>query len=133
MNDELYLEDKMYFDLQKKRSDLGILDSKYQLAILFERGQGTEIDTEQAFMLMYEVAQNNEEWERRVGGYRNGTYWDGYKTVKGVPEAKYRLAYYYENGIGTEVDLKKALEWYSLALEFGYNDAEKDVERLKKL
>ena len=93
-----------YFDFFNKRSGQGDLDAKYELALIYEE-EGESFD---AFSLMYDLAQSNEERKIRTGGHKNGVYWDGYKRVKGMPKAKHRLAYYYENGIGTEVDIEKA-------------------------
>lgn len=118
-----------YFDFFKKRSGQGDLDAKYELALIYEE-EGESFD---AFSLMYDLAQSNEERKIRTGDHKNGVYWDGYKRVKGMPKAKHRLAYYYENGIGTEVDIEKAIFWYSLAFQDGYENAKKDLERLKRL
>ncbi len=133
MENNISPEENVYVAFLKKESDRGDPEAEYELALLYEKGQEVEADPAYAFKLMYEVAQNNEVRKIRTGGNKNGVYWDGYRKITGLPKAKYCLAYYYENGIGTEVNLAKALEWYSLALKDGYHDAKKGIERLKKL
>ena len=46
---------------------------------------------------------------------------------KGNVYAQYMLGLYYENGIGVEADIKKALEFYEKAAEQGYSKARNKV------
>ena len=45
----------------------------------------------------------------------------------GNPYAQYTLGLYYENGVGVEANIKKALEWYERAAEQGYSKARSKV------
>ncbi|VAW50854.1 hypothetical protein MNBD_GAMMA06-2041 [hydrothermal vent metagenome] len=50
---------------------------------------------------------------------------------KGNPQAQYRLAYMFENGDGTKIDLKKAKYWYDLAAQSGLKAAQQRKTYLK--
>ena len=49
------------------------------------------------------------------------------KCWKGNVYAQYILGLYYENRIGVEADIQKALEWYERAAEQGYSKARSKV------
>jgi TPR repeat protein len=51
---------------------------------------------------------------------------------KGHGEASFNVAYYYENGIGTDRDLKSAKKWYQRAVKYGDKDAGEALLRLEK-
>ena len=51
---------------------------------------------------------------------------------KGHGEACYNVAYYYENGIGIDRDLKSAKKWYQRAVKHGDKDAVAALLRLGK-
>jgi len=42
---------------------------------------------------------------------------------RGHVQAQYELAFMYENGIGSEIDIKKAIDWYTAAASHGYAEA----------
>ena len=52
--------------------------------------------------------------------------------LEDYPEALCDLAQFYEHGIGTSKDKKKAEQFYKEAMEFGIKRAEKHYNRLKK-
>ena len=49
---------------------------------------------------------------------------------QGDPDAQYNTGLCYELGIGTEVDLKKAVKWYEESAEQGNDDAREALEKL---
>ena len=49
----------------------------------------------------------------------------------GEPCARYNMGYLYENGLGREKDLKKAMYWYEMAGLDGMKGAELKLEELK--
>ena len=51
---------------------------------------------------------------------------------KGHLEAKYDLACMYEQGIGCEVDIDKAKEYYNSAAYYGHNKAKRALKRLER-
>jgi len=51
---------------------------------------------------------------------------------KGHTPAKYELACMYEKGIGYEVDIEKAKEYYSSAALFGHDKAKRALKRLER-
>jgi uncharacterized protein len=52
---------------------------------------------------------------------------------KGHGEAYFNVAYYFENGIETERDLRSAKKWYQRAVKYGDEDAAEALLRLGKL
>ena len=51
---------------------------------------------------------------------------------RGHVDAQYDLAFMYENGIGSEIDIEKAIEWYTAAASHNQSEAIKALERLIK-
>jgi uncharacterized protein len=51
---------------------------------------------------------------------------------EGHGEACLKVAYYYENGVGTDRDLKSAKKWYQRAVKHGEKDAVAALLRLGK-
>jgi TPR repeat protein len=49
---------------------------------------------------------------------------------QGHVEAQFELGCMYENGIGSEMDIEKAIEWYSSAASFHHPDADCALKRL---
>lgn len=63
---------------------------------------------------------------KAVDYYKKGTTWED-------SIAEFQLARCYENGVGLDVDLQKAKEYYSLAKEHKHNGANAALERVEKL
>ena len=49
---------------------------------------------------------------------------------RGHIEAQYDLAFMYENGIGCEIDIEKAIEWYTAATSYNHSESKKALKRL---
>ena len=64
--------------------------------------------------------------KKAVEYYKNGTVWKD-------SVAEFNMGRCYENGIGLDVDLQKAKEYYSLAKEHKHNGAIEARERVEKL
>jgi len=64
--------------------------------------------------------------KKAVEYYKNGTVWKD-------SVAEFNMGRCYENGIGLDVDLQKAKEYYSLAKEHKHNGAIEALERVEKL
>lgn len=69
----------------------GISQAQFQLAEMFTKGQGTDIDHQQAF------------------------YWYRQAAIQGYPLAMQPLARSYEAGLGVAKSAKEAQRWYSIA------------------
>ena len=52
---------------------------------------------------------------------------------RGHVDAQYDLAFMYEHGVGSEIDIPKAIEWYTAAASSKHPEAEKALERLSGL
>ena len=46
--------------------------------------------------------------------------------------AQYKIATYYEKGVGVEKNLKEAAHWYRQASEQGNEKAKEDIKRLEQ-
>ena len=112
----------------------------------YENGTGVEKDEQKAVEL-YQSAIEQAHLSVQVKGSRH--YYYGKMTgsnldisfvtglcqltaKKGSVYAQYILGLYYENGIGVEADIKKALEFYERATEQGYSKAHSKVYTLYK-
>src|SRR5437763_561994 len=73
--------------------------TQYNLAALYNNGEGTEKNLEKAFYWFQRAAEN------------------------GNTDAMNSLATFYENGKGTEKNLEKAFYWFQKAAENGNTDA----------
>ena len=51
---------------------------------------------------------------------------------KGHIDARYELARMYEKGIGSAVDMEKAMEYYNSAANYGHRKAKRAAKRLEK-
>src|SRR5581483_1624803 len=73
----------------------------------YELGEGINKDEKKAFELIKQLAEKED------------------------PNAQHKLGYYYEKGIGTEIDIKKAVELYQIAADSNKcNQAVKSLDDL---
>jgi serine/threonine-protein kinase len=56
--------------------------------------------------------------------YAQAFYWYLKAAQQEFPDAQYRLGYMYEKGLGTDIDLQKAVQLYRSAADQGYPDAQ---------
>lgn len=131
----------IYLKQAAKKSHYAI----YLRGILFEYGYGVKKDFDMSFLLMREAASK---------GNAKATYEVGRHFLKGtgveknetnalewlrlaanspnyVVEAMYDLACMYEDGLGVNIDLQKAKEWYQKASEKGHQLALKKLAQIK--
>ena len=94
---------KLAIFLYKKAANQGHIDAQFNLALMYDKGEG--------------VTQNHEQ----------ATYWYGNAAVQGNAEAQYALAYNYQVGEGINKDYKQAIYWYRKAADQGYDYAENNL------
>ena len=93
-----YLHKENYektFTSCKEEAEQGNADAQYNLALMYDNGDGTEPDKQKAF------------------------YWYTKAAEQGYPKAQYNLAYLYYQGDGIKQDKQKAFYWYTKAAEQG--------------
>ncbi|MEL3900880.1 MAG: tetratricopeptide repeat protein [Treponema phagedenis] len=78
-----------------KKAKKGDAESQFMLAKMYDNGEGTAVDKNQAF------------------------YWYTKAAEQGVAEAQYNLGWMYDNGKGTAVNKKQALYWYTKSAKQG--------------
>ena len=94
--------------LYRSAADQGDRTAQCNLGYLYETGEGVEQNLQEAV-----------KWYTR-------------SAEQGSPRAQYHLAWCYEHASGVQQDLAKALSLYEAAAAQQYEDAEKQVQRLRK-
>lgn len=92
----------------KALADDGMVESQYNLGLLYYGGKGVERDPERAH-----------DWYLRAA-------------TGGFPRAQYKVAEMYESGDGIRADLPRAHFWFSMAKRAKYEDAGKRRKHLAK-
>ena len=85
------------------------LNAQFQLARMYERGEGTEVDLEGAA-----------EWYKKAA-------------KRGHANSQFHLAQMYENGLGMEKNLAMARFWYKKAADQGGKEAKKKLQELLQI
>ena len=71
-------------------------------------------------------------YKRQEQNWQEAVKWYTRSAEQGSPRAQYHLAWCYEHASGVQQDLAKALSLYEAAAAQQYEDAEKQVQRLRK-
>ena len=101
--------EKSYVEAEKlyrKAADSGNAIAQNRLAMLYMHDNGVGPDYDKAYELFVKSAE------------------------KGEGAAMYNLGTFYENGYGRDASIDDAIYWYRKAVDCGYADAKKDLERL---
>lgn len=94
-----------YDDIREVRREAeeGVAEAQYDLAVMYEEGEGTTQDIKKAF-----------EWYKRAA-------------EQGLPQAQYVLGVMYKEGKGAPQRDNLALKWYRAAAEQGYAPAQANL------
>lgn len=95
-------------DLYRKAAEQGDSMALNNLGYMYEHGRGVPQSYEEAFKL-----------------YRKAT-----ECKKNYGKSIWHLGDFYENGKGVQKDYNKALDLYKQALDKGYKEAQKDIDRV---
>ncbi|MEZ9231691.1 tetratricopeptide repeat protein [Vibrio amylolyticus] len=100
-NTESEIDSVPYDSLQitKAAANAGLVDAQVKLAMMYEQGENTDVDLEEA-MFWYRLAANEDHLE-----------------------AQYNLALLYISGTGVEENISAALYWIERAAHLGYMPA----------
>uniref|UniRef100_U9T840 Protein kinase domain-containing protein n=2 Tax=Rhizophagus irregularis TaxID=588596 RepID=U9T840_RHIID len=136
---------KEAFNLFKIASEKDHILAYYYVGLCYEFGNGTVRNEKSAFEYFKKIANKN----HALGQFKVGYfYYKGIIAKKNLKEAFnwYEKAAYngnliamcnlglmYRNGEGTNKDLDKAIYWYNESAEKGNQDAQKSLEKLKKI
>lgn len=111
-------------------------DAQYRLGLLYEKGNGVDLNTRLALKWYRLAAQDGHRAAKRrlenlrksasnVGGTESvATQWYQDSAEEGDPEAQYNLAFMLETGWSVPVDDVEAARWYEKAAEKGVQKAQ---------
>ena len=130
-----------YYELAAQQGNSG---AQYELAKLYAEGRGVPQDGMRAISLFQQAAaQGKINAYARIGDlyasgdgdgivkdYGEAVRWYDEAARNGDAKGLYRLGEAYEQGRGVEADPVRALMWYSLAAEEGYEAAPARVDQL---
>lgn len=88
-------EDLIAFYWYKKAAEHGVAEAQFNLALMYEKGQGVPQDYEKAF------------------------HWYQQAAEQGFPAAQHNLGIIYYKGQGVPQDYQKAYQWFSLSANQG--------------
>mgnify|MGYP001046983514 CR=1 FL=1 len=130
---------------QGKARDWYLKYAKYFLGWMYLDGIGTPVNDEEAFRYSREAVK---EGSKQAKLYLGRCYLEGRGTAKdfhlgkqlmeecaketGMSKATRYLGVIYDQGLGVDEDIAKAVSYYQKALEGGYPEAEQDLNRFKK-
>lgn len=133
------------FALYERSAGLGSLTGLCNLGYCYEKGEGTVLNSQKAFELykqaaeggsargMYQVANCYVEGIYVEEDYVKAAEWFEKAADNGHYLAQYNLGLLYETGDGgVTMDKKKALKYYNMAAEQGFEPAKAAVEKMKK-
>jgi TPR repeat protein len=125
-------DEKKAFEIYQKLAKQSYIDAQFQLGYCYDKGIGTKINKIIAIEL-YKIAA---EKGHNVAKYNLGLFYKNKKkleeaihrynkvAVNGNEDVQFQLGYYYDKGIGTEINKIKAFELYKIAAEKGHNVAQ---------
>lgn len=125
------------------KAEAGDINAQYELASMYEKGNGVARDYEAAFKWYLTCAEkNNDKCAYKVGyDYLHGIvvgqdYQKAYKWLNVAADhnnvrAFYFLGTMYEKGNGVSKDLDKAQRWYTRASKGGYRLADERLSEVK--
>ncbi|WVM92675.1 tetratricopeptide repeat protein [Halopseudomonas pachastrellae] len=119
-----------------KAAEQGHADAQYNLALLYDHGEGVALDDREAVRwytaaaeqgdasAQYNLAIMYDEGEGVPVDDRRAIEWYRKAAEQGHADAQYNLALMYDEGEGTKVDDAEAINWYTFAAEQGHASAQ---------
>ncbi len=127
-----------------KASTSGNAPAQYRLGTLYERGKGVARDMNAALgwyeraaalgnvRAMHNAAVLSAGNDQRAPDYLRAFKWFSLGAAHGLKDSQFNLAVLLERGLGTKVNGKEALFWYSMAAKQNDADASKHADKLAK-
>ena len=130
------------FAKELPKAEQGNVKSQYAIGEMYEKGKGTEPDSQSAFKWYVKAAgKGNKKAAYKVGlfyykgiavskDYKKARSWFTKSADKNYARAEYYLGEIYENGRGASRNYNTALKWYKRALAGGYGTAAAGIKRV---
>ena len=130
------------FSKELPKAEQGNVKSQYAIGEMYEKGKGTETDSQNAFKWYVKAAsQGNKKAAYKVGlfyykgtavskDYKKARTWFTKSADEDYVRAEYYLGKIYENGHGVSRNYNTALKWYKRALAGGYGTASEGIKRV---
>ncbi|WP_089832677.1 tetratricopeptide repeat protein [Halolactibacillus halophilus] len=125
----------------KQAADEGVPEAMYTLGYMYENGVGTEINPVLSREWFIKSAHHGDDFAANKLGHEaielgksiEALTWYQLAAERGDSYGEYNLGHCYENGIGTQVNMKKAKYWYRLAALKGDRQAKDRIKVIEKL
>lgn len=122
----------------KQAAAKGVPEAMYTLGYMYENGVGTKIDTVKSRQWFIESAHYGDDFAANrlgheaieTGNSTEALTWYQVAADRGDSYGEYNLGHCYENGIGTQVNIKKAKYWYRKAAVKGDQQAKVKLNSL---
>ncbi|KAJ1659429.1 hypothetical protein IWQ61_001499 [Dispira simplex] len=145
VDDQIFRDDDEAQKLLERAAQCGNTSAQYRLGQAFEFGEcGYEVDP--IFSVSYyrmAAEQGHREAQMSLSAwYLSGSpgsveqndelafKWCSKSAEQGLVKAEFAMGYYYEVGIGTQVDVEKAKEYYRVAISHGSKEAQQRMDKL---
>ena len=102
----------------------GNIDAQFQLALMYETGEGLLQKNYSESLKWYSLAANQ--------GHDDAITWLRLAANEGNSDAQYYVGYMYENGHGIFQDYVEAAKWYRLAADQGHVEAIDKIRELER-
>jgi hypothetical protein len=128
------------FEKNYEYAQQGMAEAQYNLGIMYQYGEGAEMDLEQAFYWFKQAAdQGMVEAQYNLGylyitgqgteqDYEQAMFWFMKAADQGDADALYNIGYMYYEGLGVKQDYEIAKYWFGMAAEQGSEEAKQLVE-----
>jgi TPR repeat protein len=124
----------------KLAADRGYTSAEYNLAISYKKGEGVDVDLEEARRWYARAAAKGHEkaafalscmlYNEGPSSYRESFRYCKLAADRGYTSAEYNLAISYKKGEGVDVDREEARRWYARAAAKGYEKAASALAKL---
>ena len=130
------------FAKELPKAEQGNVKSQYAIGEMYEKGKGTQPDSQNAFKWYVKAAgKGNKKAAYKVGlfyykgnavskDYKKARSWFIKSADKHYARAEFYLGEIYEKGRGVSRNYNTALKWYKRALAGGYGTAEAGIKRV---
>ncbi|KAJ1961102.1 hypothetical protein IWQ62_003984, partial [Dispira parvispora] len=145
VDDQIFRDDDEAQKLLERAAQCGNTSAQYRLGQAFEFGEcGYEVDP--IFSVSYyrmAAEQGHREAQMSLSAwYLSGSpgsveqndelafKWCSKSAEQGLVKAEFAMGYYHEVGIGTQVDIEKAKQYYRVAISHGSKEAQQRMDKL---
>lgn len=134
------LDNEKAYAYYRKAAKAGIASAQFTVALMLEKGRGTQQDRSLARRwLQKAAAQNYKEAQYKLGRIEEELYrnfeeakrlYELAASSKGLPKATAALAYIFEHGLRVAKDMNRAIDLYTEAAEGGDRGAQRHLGKI---